>query len=118
MTDSLTDGRLDELEALAANATPGPWHWREDERELLAPWAEVVFGSDDDPEEADAEFIAAANPVTVRALIARVREAEAKLEQVRALASANNRLRDSENACMLYAPSILAILDQTKDGEQ
>lgn len=39
----------------------------------------------------------------------------AKLEQVRALASANNRLRDSENACMVYAPSILAVIDQTEE---
>lgn len=49
--------------------------------------------------------------------LGRVAAANEKLEQVRALAAANNRLRDSENACMVYAPSILAIIDQTKEGK-
>lgn len=53
---------------------------------------------------------------TIEALQAERDGLAATLEQVRALASANNRLRDSENACMVYAPSVLAIIDQTKEG--
>lgn len=121
----MTDGiDLDRLEALAANATPGPW--RNDRGYVLCArvdeWEGVTIADAGRP---NADFIAALDPDTVRALIKRVKTAEAerdalaaKIEQVRALASANNRLRDSENACMLYAPSILAILDQNKEGEQ
>lgn len=80
---------LDELERLAKVATPGPWRW----------WTSCSFrrlssdetGSDGDVlhavvhrdgvsdiqgSDADREFIAAANPETVLALVKRVRELE------------------------------------------
>lgn len=219
MTDSLPKERLDELDALADAATPGPWEVHETNESstlrFMRPLPEqAVLGGGRQYISMNAEnaaFIAALDPDTVRALIAmarRAHEAEAKLmklrstlhplaadwatvtdhldlapdatagevnttidavaekyhgagyeagaadaeakleevqratsverdrwaesltgrdetiaelaaklEQVRALAAANNRLRDSENACMVYAPSILAIIDQTKEGE-
>jgi hypothetical protein len=69
-----------QLEELAKRATPGPWHWDEDERDLLAQSLELVWGTDGDPEIADAEFIAAANPQMVLTLIERVKTAEAALD--------------------------------------
>lgn len=69
-----------QLEELAKRATPGPWHWDEDERDLLSQSLELVWGTDGDPEIADAEFIAAANPQMVLTLIERVKTAEAALD--------------------------------------
>ena len=65
---------IDELERLALAATPGPWvsdrGWVESDSGVG-----VVEGYDSVPcEEADADFIAAANPATILALIAIVRE--------------------------------------------
>lgn len=85
---------LDDLEATAKAATPGPWRWDEDFGENgdtgLAltndARAEVVgaynwhccsFRDDPTVEDNDAEHIAAFDPPTVLALIARLREAEA-----------------------------------------
>lgn len=128
MTDQID---LDRLAGLERAATDGPWVaevWpvvrsmragRRTEGEVSVISSDGLYGVMEGP---DAEFIAEMRNAAP-ALIERVKTAEAerdalaaKIEQVRALASANNRLRDSENACMLYAPSILAILDQNKEG--
>lgn len=97
---------LDKLEAIAAAATPGPW------REGADPWnGKPLFVSDaldgngnptsiiraPSPEWgeeggfeitiADSAYIAAANPETVLKLIRRVRELEAAVNEIRAIAS-------------------------------
>ena len=88
---------LDGLRALAEKATPGPWeadgnevsqHWSRPEPWKTVASSEVACmsycygGSGRGIEnEADAEFIAAANPSTVLALVARVRAAEARAER-------------------------------------
>mgnify|MGYP003558646982 CR=1 FL=1 len=89
---------LDDLEATAKDATPGPWRWDEDFGENgdtgLAltndARAEVVgaynwhccsFRDDPTVEDNDAEHIAAFDPPTVLALIAKLREAEAVIEK-------------------------------------
>lgn len=78
---------LDELEALAKAATPGPWNdrgtsiddfGREYEASLSFEWTPNGIGDPglNDNFLNDAAFIAAANPTTLLALIARVRAAE------------------------------------------
>lgn len=78
---------LDALEKLAREATPGPWEIEygtgDDEGEvygLRARLGERLIETDTGiypPRRRDAAFIAAANPSTVLALVARVRELEA-----------------------------------------
>ena len=98
MTDTLTAERLEELERLAREATPGPW-WNgvEDYGELAEHHgAETVFCMHSlrhervlltfnyhFPHAADSAFVCAARPATVlallaerAALIARIRELE------------------------------------------
>lgn len=80
---------IDELERLAMAATPGPWitHLVDDmaviagSRDEIASTAPAGFGTDDDVDfgtdvercEANAAFIAAANPTTILSLTAEVR---------------------------------------------
>jgi len=79
---------LDRLDKLAEAATPGPW-----EADLTDPsvWGpeRIIFGNYtmndgfdspgwEDGTSSDLEFIAAANPSVVRALVQRVRDAEAE----------------------------------------
>lgn len=79
---------LDELERLAKAATPGPWrmvalssHYGVTHGDYRFPT--VVYahegwdGYGNGSSRPNADYIAAANPATVLALIARVREAEA-----------------------------------------
>lgn len=78
---------LDELERLAKAATPGPWYAGEKNRWQLhdgrfirtshdhSGTAMVVSGG------GDADFIAAANPETVLALVERVRALEKEREE-------------------------------------
>ena len=76
---------LDDLEAIARAATPGPWH----------QGAHYIGagGEPYDPEAVvgqasilcDAEHIAAFDPPTVRALITRIREAETRLREAEAV---------------------------------
>lgn len=85
---------LDALEAIAREATPGPWEEgsnRPFSRDLQGIFAShekrYVLKADFDqqPENpADANHIATFDPPTVLALITRVREAEAVIEQARA----------------------------------
>lgn len=70
----LSDADLDDLERKADAATPGPWECRVTpiiECSTLR-WAQGDM-ADPGRHEADAAFIAAANPATVKALIAEIR---------------------------------------------
>lgn len=95
MTDDLTA-----LRALAEKATPGPWEAFEDSDEHLAgcpPTMEWLVTATDPGEEfyeeiinwgnrgrrEDAEFIAAANPSVVLALLDRLERAEAAIKRTR-----------------------------------
>ena len=82
---------LDALEKLADEATPGPWndsgHSIDDfDAECMMRMEWIVNGTPADGEEdainanyrADAAFIAAANPTTIKALIAEVRNLRAR----------------------------------------
>lgn len=80
---------LDELERLAKAATPGPWRWWTScsfrrlssdatglDGDVLHAVTHVDGVADVIGTEATKEFIAAANPSTVLALVERLREAE------------------------------------------
>lgn len=97
MTDASESIDLDGLRALAEKATPGPWeadgnevsqHWSRPEPWKTVASSEVACmsycygGSGRGIEnEADAEFIAAANPSTVLALVDRAESAERRIEK-------------------------------------
>ena len=86
MKNTMTAIDLDRLEALANKATPGPWRYADSEDHVTITGF-IFAGFDDlftlqrDSAQGvmDAEFIAAANPQTILALIARIREMEAAL---------------------------------------
>lgn len=69
---------LDALEAAARAATPDEWIVAalEDTWMVTTRHGPVVFTGAHDQGEADAQFIAAANPIKVRELVARIRELE------------------------------------------
>jgi hypothetical protein len=82
MTEAQKPVDLDELERLAREATPGTWTAGEDGgmgvvlRESGVPVANTGYWATDDSDDQDrrnADFIAATNPQTVLALIARLR---------------------------------------------
>lgn len=74
---------IKKLKALAKAATPGEWHhsnWGDGDIEIGATsnersWQPILFKATSHGTEADAAFVAAANPQTVLALIAIVEEA-------------------------------------------
>jgi hypothetical protein len=78
---------LDELRKLAKVATPGPWHFHQDDGTAL-DISEVCIPRPEEEdvdlsiasllEDRDGAFIAAANPQVILELIERVREAEAE----------------------------------------
>lgn len=82
----MTDERLDRLDALAGAATPGPWVAQsyDDGSSGNHPWYIDTHAYADGPEPvvaptyplgaADAAFIAACDPATIRELVAAVRE--------------------------------------------
>lgn len=92
----MTHEEMQELKRLAQDATDGPWEFAEcghysvfagplkvnTPGRLVGGRGEIARMDDDDlPEdiqEANAQFIAAANPVVVLALIARIEELEEK----------------------------------------
>lgn len=129
MTDSLPKERLDELDALAQAATPGKRHFQHWSSCALpsGDYAESILFDESSEEmtrglsDADGEFIAALDPDTVRALIERVKTAEAerdalaaKIEHVRAWAVESHDPLAHEGA---DSSQCLAIIDQTKEGE-
>jgi hypothetical protein len=81
-----------DLRAKAEAATAGPWEWREDTTagvtmRTLSPGVLVLDGDPgcggpwgDNIDRANAEYIAAANPATMRALLDLLEEAEGALE--------------------------------------
>jgi len=83
MTDDLTA-----LRDLAEKATPGPWHFHQDDGTALdisevcipRPEEDVDLSIASLLEDRDGAFIAAANPATVLALLDRLERAERELE--------------------------------------
>ena len=89
------------LEELAKAATPGPWkqHLVDDttvicpQRDICCTFAEgglnddVDFSSDTEQREADAAFIAAANPATILELLAEIERLRGRNGKLRILAS-------------------------------
>lgn len=86
---SITDELLAELEQLAGKATPGPWLYEPGSEDEDSAWSmqfpivtsdsrEIIgtegFYSEKDVDEANAEFVARANPATILALLRHVRE--------------------------------------------
>lgn len=89
---SITDELLAEIEKLASNATPGPWVYNAGEDDEESPWSmqfptvssqdrEIIgtegFYSDKEIDEANAEFVAVANPATMLALTTELRRLRA-----------------------------------------
>lgn len=75
---------LDELEALAKAATPGPWVVDGDEC-VRAEDLRILYDNscrDDENGTANAAFVSAANPAAVLDLIARLRAAEADAQRL------------------------------------
>ena len=71
---------LESLEAKAKAATPGPWRYGYEPGfcgELIDPIGEMIASFADEPAARDANFIAAANPKAILALIRELREARA-----------------------------------------
>ncbi len=98
---------LDSLEALALKATPGPWHECPMQMFVFGPGGGDMIASTDDngellirghgarlPMEANAHFIAAANPSVILDLIRRVREAEGKAGALNVSIDTARRWRD------------------------
>lgn len=86
---TLTNEQIDELERLALDATPGPWKVDAlqigarfnielpDGSEAIAMSQQLAGDRLNEKRGANADFIAAANPLTVRALINQLRAAQA-----------------------------------------
>lgn len=91
MTRKLTPAQLDEIEAAAKAATPGPWvaEYGGGEEVVLPSDAlstlEAVCVTKLWHRQADAKHIAGLSPDVALALVAEVRELRAKVERVRAL---------------------------------
>jgi hypothetical protein len=69
------DMNLNELEARAKVATPGPWHVDREKPHTEPYVCSKTWNISSDPmDDGDAAYIAAANPETILALIAMVRE--------------------------------------------
>lgn len=94
---SITDELIAELEELAIKATPGPWQHVEGDDNPDASWAmqfpvvtseaqEIIgtegFYSDKQIDEANAAFVAAANPATILALLAERAELKRDAERL------------------------------------
>ena len=97
MTDKITTDQLDEIEAAAKKATPGPWRVEEgigidagEYDEVISPGQvscmSYCYGGsstiDGDNLDADMAHIATMDPATTLALIAEVRELRARLFDV------------------------------------
>ena len=84
MTRKITPAQLDEIEAAAKEATPGPWEVIGG-GEYVTPIGLPAGFDDCGVSPRDVHYIAAFDPPTVLALIAEVRELRAKVERVRLL---------------------------------
>lgn len=76
----MTPADLDALERLARAATPGPWV--SDGCDIKSPNEALWIYDEGGHSEGDARYIAAMNPETTLALIARVRELEGALRRI------------------------------------
>ena len=126
----MTTPDLDRLEALAAAATPGPWiaEYSGEQGNCVIPHdaqstREAVCVTRLYRQYADAEFIAATDPDTIRALCALARRAEAAEAERDELRAAVERVRALTHRpgpiifggvraeCTLHASEIRAALD-------
>lgn len=103
---TITPEQLDELEAVARAATPGPWadpmqdDWPESESDILLDLLFDRRTGETNCDKADAAHIAAFDPVTALALVARVRELEAEVMRLRTTnRELNRRATQAEAAC-------------------
>ena len=105
----MTPPDLDALEKLADEGTPGPWNDSgqsidDFDAECMMRMEWIVNGTPDDGEEdavnanyrADAAFIAAANPATIKALIAELKEARGLISLV-----VNDAFDCQEDSCLV-----------------
>lgn len=90
MTRKITPAQLDEIEAVAKEATPGPWEVIGG-GEYVTPIGLPAGFDDCGVSPRDVHYIAAFDPPTVLALVAEVREMRAKVEWVRALHRADTQ---------------------------
>ena len=81
MSDGLTPAQLDEIEAAAKEATPGPWEVIGG-GEYVTPIGLPAGFDDCGVSPRDVHYIAAFDPPTVLALVAELRELRAKVERV------------------------------------
>lgn len=84
MTD-LSDEALDRIEALAMKATPGPWNSAPNTFEMPVVWSSDSTPIAESPmcRTEDSDFIAAASPDVVLALVAALREARRERDAYR-----------------------------------
>lgn len=129
MTD-LTPEALAALDALAAAATPGPWAMESNDDDGAAVFAddggtgtayiarEMWQGESEG--EADAAYIAAADPSTVRALIAALTEARANIAHLRGMGredTAWNEMKRRGDAAEARLAAVRALHgDHDQDG--
>lgn len=112
---SITDELIAELEALAINATPGPWRYEAGEEDTDGPaaWPEVYAGDvavigdegfygDNEQDEADAEYIALANPSTILALLAERADLKLQLAAASVDAERVDWLAEQFKTCTVY----------------
>ena len=105
MTRKLTPDQLDEIEAAAKEATPGPWEVIGG-GEYVTPIGLPAGFDDCGVSPRDVHYIAAFDPPTVLALIAEVRELRAKVERVREIIDGPD-----------YAEAQLALVDEALGDE-
>lgn len=85
MTRKITPAQLDEIEAVAKEATPGPWEVIGG-GEYVTPIGVMVAPDDGGVSPEDATHIATFDPSTTLALVAEVRELRARLSDVSSVA--------------------------------
>ena len=88
---------LDDLEAKAKAATPGPWRCGYEPGfcgELIDPTGEMIASFADEPTARDSDFIAAANPSAVLDLIRELREARAVIAKALSWDDRGTPIRD------------------------
>lgn len=118
MTRKITPAQLDEIEAAAKKATPGPWEvipaTFEEGRRIKTPAYELMATDIDAPylDRTDAEHVALMDPATTLALVAEVRELRAKVERVRGIIGPRELLDPHQGGCEgLADETLLSILD-------
>lgn len=102
---------LNELEALAKTATPGPWRYDNRRKEIWSsdtPIIEAGYYA-----RRNVDYIVAANPTVVLELIAELRKLRAELEYVRELhAEVSAALRNKELDAMLADNELMEFMQK------